>query len=194
MYTSTKVRLFNNQHDTLRNAFTHQKPTSIKLNLDHSGGGGGGGGGEHTLLFTRGQIEKIERSSMIGKHQITIDPSKRQVKANVQHQGGFLDMLARLVAKTLPSLLRAPATGLVSGAVERAVGRVGNGLYLHKLGHCVKINPVHGNGLYLTPHKSLPAVHGDELYLKRGSTIQDASRLILGENSPFKNIPILNLL
>ena len=28
----------------------------------------------------------------------------------------------------------------------------GNGLYLHKSGHCVKVEPVEGNGLYLTPH------------------------------------------
>ena len=61
------------------------------------------------------------------------------------------------------------------------------------LEHCVKIDSVQRNGLYLTPHKSLPGVHGDGLYLKRDSTIQDGSRLILGENSPFKNIPILNL-
>ena len=79
----------------------------------------------------------------------------------------------------------------MSGAVKRVVG--GDGLYLHKLRHCVKIDPVRGNGLYLTPHKILSGVHGDGLYLKRGSTIQDGSGLILGPNSPFKNIPILNL-
>ena len=63
-------------------------------------------------------------------------------------------------------------------------------------GHCVKVEPVKGNGLCLTLHRggSLPGVHGDGLYLKRGSTIQDGSGLILGPNSPFKNIPILNLL
>ena len=70
----------------------------------------------------------------------------------------------------------------------------GSGLYLHKSGHCAKIDPVQGNGLYLTPYRRLPGVHGDGFYLKRGSTIQDGSGLILGPNSPFKNIPILNLL
>ena len=58
----------------------------------------------------------------------------------------------------------------------------GNGLYLHKLGHCIKIDPVRGNGLYLTSHKSLSGVNGDGF------------GLILGPNGPFKNIPILNLL
>ena len=77
---------------------------------------------------------------------------------------------------------------------KKVVG--GDGLYLYKSGHCVKVEPVEGNGLDLTPHLGgrLPGVHGDSLYLKRGSTIQDGSGLILGRNSRFKNIPILNLL
>ena len=98
-------------------------------------------------------------------------------------------MLAGLAEKALPSLLEGLATGLVSGAVRRAVGR-GSGLYLHKLGHCVKIDPVQGNGLYLTPYRRLRGVHGDGFYLKPGSTIQDGSGLMSGPNSPFKNIPI----
>ena len=55
MYTSTKVTVFDDQHDKLKNAIAHQKPISIKLNLDHSGGS------EHTLLLTHSQIAKIER-------------------------------------------------------------------------------------------------------------------------------------
>ena len=52
MYTPTKVIVFYDQHDKLKNAIAHQNPISRKLNLDHSG--------EHTLLLTRGQIAKIE--------------------------------------------------------------------------------------------------------------------------------------
>ena len=117
------------------------------------------------------------------------------MQANVKHQGGFLGLLAGLAAKALPSILGGLATGLVSGAVKRAVG--GDGLYLYKSGHCFKVEPVKGNGLYLTPHRGgslLGGVHVDGLYLKRESTIQDGSGLILDPNSPFKNIPILNLL
>ena len=109
MYTSTKVTVFNDQHDKLKNAISHQKPISIKLDLDHNGGGGGG---EHTLLLTRGQISKIELSRLIGKRKVTIHLSERQVKANVQHQGGFLGMVAGLSAKALPSILGGLATGL----------------------------------------------------------------------------------
>ena len=150
----------------MKNAIAHQKPISIKLNVDHSGG-------EHTLLLTRVQIPNIERSRLIGKRKVTIHLNKIQVKANIQTQGGF-------------------GTGLVPGTVKQAVG--GDGLYLHKLGYCVKIDPVRGNVLYLTPLKRLSGVAGDGLYLKRGSTIQDGSGLILGAGSPFKNIPILHLL
>ena len=53
-------------------------------------------------------------------------------------------MLAGLTAKALPSILGGLATGLVS-AVKPVVS--GDGLYRQKLGHCVKIDPVRGNGL-----------------------------------------------
>ena len=188
MYTPVKVDVSTGQHDRLKNAIAQHKSVSIKLNIQNVDGQQ-----QHTLLLTQGQTRKIERSKLIGKRQVTIHFSKRQVQENVQHQGGFLGILAGLAAKVLPSLLGGLATGLVSGAVKHAVAG-GDGLYLHKSGHCVKIEPVKGNGLYLTPHQSLPGLHGDGLYLKRGSTIQEGSGLILGPNSPFKNIPILNLL
>ena len=82
MDTSTKVTVFDDQHDKLKNAIAHQKHISIKLDLDHNGGGGGG---EHTLLLTRSKIARIERSRLIGKSKVTIHLNKRQVKANVQH-------------------------------------------------------------------------------------------------------------
>jgi len=36
--------------------------------------------------------------------------------------------------------------------------------------------------------------YGDALYLKRERKLYDGSGLLLGPNSPFKNIPILGLL
>ena len=188
MYTPVKVNVFTDQYDKLKNAITRHKAASIKLNIQDVGGGA------HTLLLTHGQIARMERSRLVGKRQVTLRFSMRQVQANVQHQGGFLGMLAGLAAKALPSLLGGLATGLVSGAVKHAVAG-GDGLYLHKSGHCVKVEPVKGNGLYLTPHRGGSLEFpGDGLYLKRGSMIQDGSGLLLGPNSPFKNIPILNLL
>ena len=65
------VTVCDDQYDKLKNAIAHQKHISIKLNLDQSGGG------EHTLLLTRGQVAKIDRSRMIGKRKVTIPLSKR---------------------------------------------------------------------------------------------------------------------
>ena len=131
MYTPIKLNVFTEQHDKLKNAVTHQKVASIKLNLGDNSGDG------DTLLLTRGQIAKIERAKLIGKRTVSIHISKRQVQANVQHHGGFLGFLAGLAVKALPSILGGLATGLVSGPVKRAVG--GDGLYLVKSGHCVKV-------------------------------------------------------
>ena len=117
-------------------------------------------------------------------------------------------MLAGIAVKALPTLLGGLFTGLGSGAVEKDVGRRGlylhpsgrqrsggDGLYLHKSGHCVKVQPIKGKRLRLTPNRSkLVGTHGDGLYLKRRSQIYDGRGLLLGRNSPFKNIPILNLL
>ena len=156
------------------------------------------GGGKHAFLLTHSQIQRLERAKLIGKPTLNIHLSKKRVKANVQHHGGFHGMLAELAAKALLALLSGLATGLVSGDVEKAVGGCGvhpsgDVLYLHKSGHCVKVEPTKGNGLRLTS-KTFLGVHGDGLYLKRGSQIYDGTGLLLGCNSPFKNIPILNLL
>ena len=166
MYTPIKLNVFtNDQHDKLKNAIAHQQAVSIKLNLEDNSGGGAGG--KHILLLTRGQIAKIERAKLIGKRRVTIHLSKRQVQENVKHQVGFLGMLAGLAARALPHLLKGLTGGLASGLALSAIKKVvgGDGLYLHKSGHCVKVEPVKGNGLYLTPHRggSLDGVHGDGL-------------------------------
>ena len=67
-------------------------------------------------------------------------------------------MITELAAKALPTLPGGLAIGLLSGAIEKAVGghglqplgrRLGDGLYLHKSGHCVKLEPTKGDGLRL---------------------------------------------
>ena len=49
-----------------------------------------------------------------------------------------------------------------------------------------------GDGLYLAPHPRL--VEGDGLFLKYGEDINDGAGLLMGKNSPFKNIPVLGWL
>ena len=67
MHTPINLNVFTDQHDKLKNAVTHQKAASIKLNLEDNSGDG-----RHTLLLTRGQIAKIERAKLIGKSKVVI--------------------------------------------------------------------------------------------------------------------------
>ena len=119
---------------------------------------------------------------------------------NVSYTGGFFAALAPLLARAiplaarvLPTILSGLATGLLSGGVHKAIsgnGANGDGFYLYKHGKCYRVQK--GNGLYLAPHP--PFVEGDGLFLKHDSDISDDAGLLMGKNSPFKNIPILGWL
>ena len=92
---------------------------------------------------------------------------------NVSYTGGYIGMLASLaaraiplVARVLPTIMSGLATGLLSGGIH--------------------------NGLYLAPHQRF--VEGDGLFLKHGNDISDGAGLLMGNNSPFKNIPVLGWL
>ena len=159
--------------------------------------------GDDVLLFTKSQMERLNKAKR-AKRGITIKMSKHQVKANIRVEGGFLGMLASLAARFLPSLLSkvAPAllgglaTGLISSGVEKAIG--GHGIFLHKKNHCYKVEPVEGDGLYLSPHphlEGIDAAAGEGIFLRTNNgTVYDGKGLLLGEASPFKNIPVLGWL
>ena len=188
LYSPVKVTVAEDQIEKLKSSLN--KPTlSIKIRLKKFGSAEHN---QHTLLLTRGQINSIERTRNAGRRTFkTIRMSRKQIEKNLTHQGGFLGFLASLASKALPMLAKGLATGLVSGAAEQVLGKSGDGLYLFKKGHCIKIDPVRGNGLYLTAHSSGHGVLGDGLYLRRGNAIHNGEGLILGKNSPFKNVPIL---
>ena len=83
-------------------------------------------------------------------------------------------------------------TGLLSGGVNKAINGsgVGDGFYLHKHDKCYRVQKC--NGLYLAPHPRF--VEGDGLFLKHGDDINDGAGLLMGKNSPFKNVPVIWLL
>ena len=137
------------------------------------------------------QILKMRQAVSSGKNFMTIRMSRKQVKKNVKFEGGFLSMLMNLATKALPVLLGGLATGVLSGAVEKAVS--GNGLFLGKRGYgTAKIDFIKGNdGIVLTPVKS-EKYNG--LYLKHDGQIYRGKGLLLGPNSPFKNIPVLGMI
>ena len=63
-------------------------------------------------------------------------------------------------------------------------------MFLQKDKKCFALQKC-GNGLKFTPRPKLTGIRGDGLYLRAGSGIYDGQGLILGPQSPFKNIPIL---
>ena len=121
--------------------------------------------------------------------KISIRMSGPQVKANTEHHGGFLwTLAARLAPAILKGVAGAAAAHVASNILSR---KKGQGLYLQKNGQCAKVQLVNGGGLYLAPHPRLHYGHG--LFETDGSEVKGEG-LLLGDNSPFKNVPLLNIL
>ena len=202
-YTPQKVHIPEKYHERIKSAVTQDRSLAVKLDLTKGVGGGGSSraGGDATLLLTPGQLIKIKRAINAGKKVLTIRMSRKQAKANVKFEGGFLSMLMKLATKALPTLLGGLATGLISSGVEKAVS--GSGLFLGKRGYgTVRIDfkdgggkgeDIDNGGLLLTPVEHDKKYNG--LYLKTDDgKIFQGKGLLLGENSPFKNIPILGMI
>ena len=179
MYNEREVYIPVKEKRRLQTALKRKKQT-LAITIQPTGVSGGE---KVKLLLTKRQISKLEK----GRKNVLISMSKRQLRANVKYEGGFLSVLAGLAARALPTVLSGLSAGLLSGLVEKAVK--GDGLYLQKGGYCYRADPVEGDGLYLSPHHAL--TQGDGLFLKHGDKIYDGEGLLLGDHSPFKNIPIL---
>ena len=188
MFQAYQIKVSEVQKRKLEKAIKNKRrirPVAIKLKHKELTG-------DDTLLLTKNQLKKVTRAKRF-RRGVILKLSKRQVQANMRTEGGFLGMLAGLASRFLPSLLGGLATGIISAGVEKAVK--GHGIFLCKQGHRYRVEPVEGNGLYLSPHPELDGVNGDGLYLgSPDGSIQDGKGLLLGANSPFKNIPILGLL
>ena len=100
-----------------------------------------------------------------------------------------------LAARVLPTILSGLTTDLLSGGINKVISgssAAGDGFYLHKHDKCYRVQKCKGNGLYLALH--IHFVEGDGLFLKHGNDISDGAGLLMGKNSPFKNIPVLGWL
>ena len=91
----------------------------------------------------------------------------------------------------LPALEVGALLELASTGVQKLIG---NGLYLKKGGRVCQIE-TDGEGLYLGPAsgKRFETV-GNGLYLMKQGGLYDGRGLIVGPNSPFKNISILGMI
>ena len=177
-YSAVEVTVDEKQNENLRDAIRENKPLSVKVIVSNQLN-------KKTVLFTPSQIKKIERARLIGKNSISIRMSRKQVQANTQHKGGFI---WGLISRLAPAVLGGIASGLASKAVS------GQGIYCQKGKVCAEIKPVKAGGLYLSPHPHLNT-QGDGIYVCDSfGTRKEGKGLLLGENSPFKNIPLLGLL
>ena len=88
-YTPFQVYVKPNQEKRLKKAIEKKGRASIAISFDEPR--------NKTLLFTKDQIKKIQRAGVMGK-KINIKMSAAQVKANTEHNGGFLWSLAARLA------------------------------------------------------------------------------------------------
>ena len=188
-YKNVNVNISEGQMQKLQHSINANcATTSLRLGKDDLEG-------EHKLALTITQFNKLQKAKEQGKG-ITIRMSSKQLKHNMKTEGGFLGLLAGLEARALPMIAKTvlPAlgvgalSGLASSGVQKAMG---NGLYLKKGGLVAQVE-TDGQGLYLKPYKGKGLTHGNGLYLKQGGKFHyDGKGLLLGPNSPFRNIPLL---
>ena len=195
-YINVKVKISEGQRKKLQTAL-EEGADKATIHLNHEDMMGG----EDVLAVTNRQIKSMAKA-MKNKKGVRITMSPTQLKYNLTMEGGFLGMLAGLAARALPFLATAAKTvlphlgiGALSGVANVGVQKLlGNGLYLKKGGCVCKVKmegsslsmkQVDGEGLKL---------FGDGLYLSHNGQVVDGKGLLLGPNSPFRNIPILGMI
>ena len=178
-YEMRKVCVPEKYHQRIKDAISHNQAVPVKIDLNNPG--------DQEVLMTPGQVAKMERAYRNGRKFVTIRMTQKQLQHNLKHEGGFLSILASLAGKVLPTLLSGLASGLIAGGVEKMVS--GSGLYLSRRGGTCQIE-ILDDGLKLTPSEYEGI---DGLYAKNGSEII-GSGLLLGKNSPFRDIPLLGLI
>ena len=177
MYEPVRVAIACEQREKL-NSLINQKSLPVKIDLKDTSS-------LDTLLLSQRQIASIEEARALGRRKYkTIRMSRRQIEKNRSYQGGYLSLLDDNKEKE-----HAPGIAASSIAYE-------DGFYLIKQGHCLKVYPVQDNGLYLkTTHPlSLHERYADGLYWKDGQVIKNGKDILMAENGPFQNFPVLRLL
>jgi len=125
--------------------------------------------------------------------------SKTQVARNMKIEGGFLSLLAGLASRAIPLIAKTVLPALGVGALHSLSSTgvqklVGDGLFINK-GGCVCEVETDGKRVLLEPANEKPLKKlGNGLYLRKEGKIYNGSGLLLGPQSPFKNIPILGMI
>ena len=187
-YTNVKVRISEGQKGKLKKAFeSNCESVTILLTFSDLYG-------EDVIAITKSQLDRLVKAYEAKKGMI-IKMTKTQLAHNMKIEGRFLPALAGLIPFLTGTVLPALGVGALSGLASMGVQKlVGNGLYLKKGSSVCQID-TDGKGLYLGPTsgKGFETV-GNGLYLMKQGGLYDGRGLILGPNSPFKNIPILGMI
>ena len=110
-YTPHQVYVEPRQEKRLQKAIERKGGASITISFDEPK--------NETLLFTKDQIARIERASLMGK-KIKIRMSAPQVRANTEHHGGFVWALA---ARLAPAILKGIAGAAASHVVSKVLSK-----------------------------------------------------------------------
>ena len=187
-YTNVKVRISEDQKDKLKKACeSNCKSIAIRLMSSDLND-------EDVIAITKSQLGRLMKAYEANKG-MSIKISRKQLAYNLKIEERFLPMLAELISFLTGTVLPALGVGALSGLTSTGVQKlIGNCLYLKKGGRVSQIE-TDGSGLYLGPTsgKGLETV-GNGLYLMKQGGLYDGRGLILGPNSPFKNIPILGMI
>ena len=176
VYEPTRVAIACAQRDILK-SLIDRKYVPVRIDLKDTLS-------MDTLLLTRGQIASIEKARALGRRKYkTIRMSRKQIEKNREYQGGYL---------SLPDYNEDNSTKNKTGFSDA----YDDGFYLIKRGYCIKIHPVQDNGLYLETTEPFSSYDGyaDGLYLKDGQVMKNGEEILMTENGPFENYPILKWL
>ena len=185
LYTNFKMRISEGQKDKLKKAF-ESNCESITIRLTFSDLHG-----DDVIAITNSQLDRLVKAYE-EKKGMTIRMSKTQL---AHTKGGFWLALAGLIPFLTGTILPALRVGALSGLAGTGVQElIGNGLYLKKGSGVCRIE-ADGERLYLGPTsgKWFETVVNGHYLMKQGGQY-DGRGLILGPNSPLKNIPILGMI
>ena len=187
-YTNIKMRVSEGQKEKIKKAFErNSKYITIRFKFSDVHG-------EDVIAVTKSQVDRLVEAYEETKG-MTIRMSKTQLAHNMKKEGGFLPALAGLIPFLTGTVLSALGVGALSALASTGVQKlIGNGLYQKKGSGVCRIE-TDGEGLYLRPTSDIGfETVGSGLYLMKKRGLYDGRGLILGPNSPFKNIPILGII
>ena len=189
-YVPIRVQFHTDQKKRIHNAVHRQK--GVTVHFSSLNGANNSHRNTGIICLTQHQLAKVRRSPTGSKFSFAFSPA--QVKANMKHEGGFLPILAAILAPAI--------TGIIGGLAEKAISGSGlkaskhQDIVLHKKSHILKVTP-QGKGLFLSPYSNyssyFPKGHG--LFLSPppyGRGFKKINLKHLPHNHALKSVPFIS--